>query len=89
MFFFSASALKDEADQIAAKYPGVESVFMDIIERPDILEKLVESADLVISLLPYNLHHLVAECCINTKTNMVTASYCTKEMQDLHGRYAI
>lgn len=81
-----ASAIKEEADSIASRYPGVEAVFMDIIERPDILMSLVDSADVVISLLPYNLHHLVAECCIKTKTNMVTASYCSKEMKEMHQR---
>ncbi|KAL0272229.1 UNVERIFIED_CONTAM: hypothetical protein PYX00_005289 [Menopon gallinae] len=81
-----ASALKEEADSIASRYPGVESVFMDIIERPDILKELVQSADIVISLLPYKLHHLVAESCIETKTNMVTASYCTPELKELHQR---
>lgn len=87
MYSFQASALKEEADSIANRYPGVESVFMDIIERPDILKELVQSADIVISLLPYKLHHLVAESCIETKTNMVTASYCTPELKEMHQRY--
>ncbi|EEB10070.1 aminoadipic semialdehyde synthase, putative [Pediculus humanus corporis] len=81
-----ASAVKEEADALASKYPGVESVFMNVMERPDHLNDLVLSADMVISLLPYSLHHHVAECCINTKTHMVTASYCTAEMKELHQR---
>lgn len=59
---------------------------MNVMERPDHLNDLVLSADMVISLLPYSLHHHVAECCINTKTHMVTASYCTAEMKELHQR---
>ncbi|KAK6638413.1 hypothetical protein RUM44_008842 [Polyplax serrata] len=81
-----ASAIKEEADALASKYPGVEPVFMNILERPDHLKELILSADTVISLLPYTLHHHVAECCISTKTHMVTASYCSPEMKELHQR---
>lgn len=83
----TASAIKEEADALASKYPGVEPVFMNILERPDHLKELILSADTVISLLPYTLHHHVAECCISTKTHMVTASYCSPEMKELHQRY--
>lgn len=40
----------------------------------------------VISLLPYALHGLVARECIETKTHMVTASYVTNEVKELHER---
>lgn len=85
---FTASSLKDEADKLAGKYPGVKPVILDVMSRPDNLRDLVEEADVVVSLLPYGLHHVVAEACIDTKTNMVTASYCTPAMQALHERYA-
>lgn len=41
----------------------------------------------VISLLPYALHGLVAKQCIEAKTHMVTASYVTNEVKELHERY--
>ncbi|KAE8737345.1 hypothetical protein FOCC_FOCC017194 [Frankliniella occidentalis] len=81
-----ASSLKDEADKLASKYPGVRPVLMDVVNRPDSLRELIEEADVVISLLPYGLHHTVAEACIDTRTNMVTASYCTPALQALHER---
>nr|CAD7429944.1 unnamed protein product [Timema monikensis] len=82
-----ASALKDEADAIASIYQqSVEPVLLDVLERPDTLQDLVSSADVVVSLLPSPLHHLVAECCIEQGVHMVTASYCTKEMMELHQR---
>lgn len=81
--------MQEEANNIAANYPRVEPVLLNIIERPDSLKKLVESADLVISLLPFQLHHLVAEVCIESQTNMVTASYCTMEMNRLHERFVL
>ena len=36
------------------------------------------------SLLPYAYHPSVAELCIKYKVNMVTASYLSKPMMDLH-----
>ncbi|XP_071549344.1 alpha-aminoadipic semialdehyde synthase, mitochondrial isoform X2 [Panulirus ornatus] len=79
-----ASGLQDEADALSAKHTNVESVLLDVVERPDLLEDLVEDADVVVSLLPYSLHHEVARHCIKQKTNMVTASYCTPNMRELH-----
>ncbi|XP_065349918.1 alpha-aminoadipic semialdehyde synthase, mitochondrial [Cloeon dipterum] len=83
-----ASALKDEADEVAAKHGGnsVEPVLLDVVERPDMLDDLVKSADLVISLLPYGLHPKVAQSCIDSGTHMVTASYCSPQLQELHDR---
>jgi alpha-aminoadipic semialdehyde synthase len=46
--------------------------------------ELIKSHDLVISLLPYNLHPEVAKLCVQYKTNMVTASYRSPAMFDLH-----
>lgn len=74
---------------IANQNPRVEPVLIDILQRPDHMKTLVEAADLVISLLPFQLHHLVAECCISAHTNMVTASYCTLDMMRLHDKYAL
>ena len=39
------------------------------------------------SLLPYDLHPTVAELCIKHKKNMVTASYVSPIMRELHNRY--
>lgn len=74
---------------IANQNPRVEPVLIDILQRPDHMKTLVEAADLVISLLPFQLHHLVAECCISAHTNMVTASYCTLDMMRLHDKYVL
>ncbi|XP_063854254.1 alpha-aminoadipic semialdehyde synthase, mitochondrial-like [Scylla paramamosain] len=79
-----ASELKAEADELSAKYPNVEPVLLDVIERPDMLRQLVERADVVVSLLPYSLHPTVASACIDAKTHLVTASYLTPGMKELH-----
>lgn len=48
------------------------------------LEDMVKEHDLVVSLLPYTFHILVADFCIQYKKHMVTASYIVPEMQALH-----
>uniref|UniRef100_A0A646QGR2 Alpha-aminoadipic semialdehyde synthase n=1 Tax=Hemiscolopendra marginata TaxID=943146 RepID=A0A646QGR2_9MYRI len=79
-----ASALKEEADILAKQFENTEPILLDIIDRPDLMENLIENTDLVISLLPYSLHPKVAEQCIKYKTNMVTASYLSPKMKELH-----
>ena len=45
----------------------------------------IKKADLVISLIPAHMHLSVAKECVQQKKHLVTASYITKEMQDLQG----
>nr|AIQ77660.1 putative lysine-ketoglutarate reductase/saccharopine dehydrogenase [Nilaparvata lugens] len=81
------SLLRDEMDSMSEKYPRVSSVLIDVEKSSrEHLTEVIDEADLVVSLLPYHLHHLVADCCIDTKTNMVTASYCTPEMMKRHNK---
>ena len=44
----------------------------------------IGKADLVISMLPANMHMPVAHECIAQKKHLATASYISKEMQQLH-----
>lgn len=79
-----ASQLKEEADILANNFPGVEPVLLNVVERPDTLNDIVKSADVVVSLLPYSLHHVVANACIHAKTHLVTASYMNEDVKSLH-----
>ncbi len=56
------------------------------VDRKDVLRKLVEDADCVVSLLPYTYHVEVAEICLEYKTDMVTTSYVSNEMQNLNDK---
>lgn len=47
------------------------------------LESMVIDNDLIVSLLPYSHHVTVAELCIKHKTNMLTTSYVSNEMNAL------
>ncbi|ESO06790.1 hypothetical protein HELRODRAFT_110863 [Helobdella robusta] len=78
------SNVKSEVDKLVASYPRTSPALADIIKSPDELEKLVKSHDLVISLLPYQFHPDVAKLCIEHHKNMVTASYRSPAMADLH-----
>jgi len=47
--------------------------------------KLIESSDIVISMLPANMHLGIAEMCIYYKKHMVTASYISDKLKQLDG----
>lgn len=46
--------------------------------------RLINNADLVISLLPPSLHIVVARDCLNLKKNLITASYVSPEIKAMH-----
>ncbi|XP_070558527.1 alpha-aminoadipic semialdehyde synthase, mitochondrial-like [Ptychodera flava] len=78
------SAIRSEAEKLADKYQNTVAHDVDVQKHKGFLHKLVKDHDLVISLLPYSLHPTVLELCIKEKTNMVTASYVTPAMAELH-----
>lgn len=80
------SHLKEESDRLANRYVGVKSTYLNVTDSPEDLRALCEENDVVISLLPYALHGLVAKNCIEAKTHMVTASYVTDQVRELHAR---
>lgn len=80
------SSLKKEVDKLAAKYTQIVPNILDIDRSQEEVEKLIKGQNVVISLLPYSYHPSIAETCIKYKVNMVTASYLSKGMQDLHDR---
>lgn len=80
------SQLKDELDRFAAQYSRVNCVYLKVTENIDRLVSLCASNDVVISLLPYDLHGLVGQCCIAAGTHMVTASYVTDSVRALNER---
>lgn len=62
---------------------NIESHVVDVIKEPKVIEELVASHDLVISLLPYTFHEGIAKLCIRHGRNLVTSSYITPELQAL------
>lgn len=78
-----ASHIKAEVDNLANLYPNTSPVLLEVDRRRDELEKLIQSHDIVISLLPYSFHPDVAKLCIKHGVNMVTASYLSPAMAEL------
>ncbi|WAR25052.1 AASS-like protein [Mya arenaria] len=79
-----ASMMKEELDHIEGRCPNADMVMLDVGRRPDELERLVPDYDIVVSLLPYSMHPDIAKMCIKHKKNMVTASYVSPAMRELH-----
>ncbi|XP_055948926.1 alpha-aminoadipic semialdehyde synthase, mitochondrial-like isoform X2 [Argiope bruennichi] len=77
------SSLQNQGEALV-KSDNAEHVVLDVTTGRGSLDKLIEDSNLVISLLPYSLHPTIAERCIKHKVNMVTASYLTPEMRNLH-----
>ncbi|KAM6973645.1 alpha-aminoadipic semialdehyde synthase, mitochondrial [Aplochiton taeniatus] len=78
-----ASVLLSQAEELASKYPNTIPVMLDVTSQEGHLESLVKDHDLVISMLPYGFHPVIAKHCIKRKVNMVTASYLSPAMKDL------
>merc|ERR1712227_945213 len=57
-----------------------------LVENEKVLDQLIHDHDVVISLLPAAMHVPIAEKCISSQTNMVTASYVSEQMQQLDSR---
>ncbi len=54
-----------------------------VVENSDALENLVKENDIVVSLLPWTHHIIVARCCLKNDTFMATTSYVSEDMQKL------
>ncbi|CAB1414611.1 unnamed protein product [Pleuronectes platessa] len=78
-----ASMLLKQAEALAAKYPNVIPITLDASSQEGHLDSLIKDHDLVISMLPYTLHPLIAKHCIKRKVNLVTASYLSPAMKEL------
>lgn len=57
--------------------------FLFDVSNTDQCREEVAKADIVVSMLPASMHFTVAEACVEYSKNMVTASYVSKEIQDL------
>ncbi|KAK0398486.1 hypothetical protein QR680_002615 [Steinernema hermaphroditum] len=72
-----------DGQRLAKLGSNIGSVVLDVNKDPEALEKLIAEHDLCISLLPYTYHAGVAKLCIKNKTNMVTSSYISPELDAL------
>jgi saccharopine dehydrogenase-like NADP-dependent oxidoreductase len=78
-----ASNTPDRSDAMIAGNPHGHSVIWEAGDDAG-LDTLIRNADVVVSLLPYIFHVMVAKHCIIHKKNMVTTSYVKPEMYALN-----
>ena len=80
------SPLRHELERLAARFSGIETIELDAFRDIDRLKELCSESYVVVSLLPSHLHGIVAECCVDSKSHMVTASYVSEDIRRLHER---
>ncbi len=72
----------DKAEAIIAGHVNGKAVRMDVKDQT-LLAQQVSKADIVVSLLPWTLHPVIARLCLTHGKHLVTASYVKDEMQAL------
>ncbi|CAG9829279.1 unnamed protein product [Diabrotica balteata] len=75
---------RELGDAVSKQYPGVESVYLNAAENTGTLQELIRKANVVVSILPAGLHPLVAKTCVQEGVHMVTASYMSEEIKQMH-----
>ena len=70
------------ARQKIASHPNGRAIRFDVLDDVQ-RDQLISEADLVISMLPARMHALVAESCLKSSKNLVTASYVPEEIRKL------
>ncbi|MFZ5970762.1 MAG: saccharopine dehydrogenase family protein [Bacteroidota bacterium] len=76
---FSLAAARERV----GNHPSGQAIAFDI-NQEQASEAEIAAADVVISLLPANLHPRVAALCLKQKKHLLTASYVSDEMRGLH-----
>lgn len=70
----------EHAEEIVNGHPMAVAIQVTT-DDTEKLEKLIASADLVVSLLPYMFHVKIAELCLPARKPLVTTSYVSPEMK--------
>ena len=76
---FSEELARDKINN----HPSARAVGFDIQNERE-RSAIISKADIVISMLPANMHLPVALECLKQKKNLITASYVSHEMQELN-----
>ena len=73
------------AETLVAGHPRGRAVTLDIADRGALAEA-IGRADLVVSLVPYTFHPIVAELAVEQGKHVVTASYVSPAMRAFDAR---
>ncbi|MCB2145321.1 MAG: saccharopine dehydrogenase NADP-binding domain-containing protein [Deltaproteobacteria bacterium] len=77
-----ADQMVDKAEAIIAGHANGRAVRMDAKDET-LLARQITQSDIVVSLLPWTLHPVIARLCLAHGKHMITASYVKDEMQAL------
>lgn len=78
-----AARRTEAASALVKNIKNSKSISLDVDDQ-HALEQEISKYDLVISLIPYIHHVKVIKAAIKTKKHVVTTSYVSQAMQDLH-----
>lgn len=70
------------ARKLVGDHPNGQAIMLDVMDRQS-RGRAIQNADIVVSMLPVKHHIKIARDCIAYNKNMTTASYISKEMEDL------
>ncbi len=73
----------DNTKNIIDNSKHAQAIILDVFEESS-RKQAIQDADIVISMLPARFHIEIAKDCIFYNKHMVTASYVSPEMQNLH-----
>ena len=73
------------ADQKIDNHPNGKAIHFDVFDDEQ-RNDAIRNADIVVSMLPANMHILLAEDCVFQGKNMVTASYVSDEIAELNDK---
>jgi saccharopine dehydrogenase-like NADP-dependent oxidoreductase len=75
----------NSAQKFTKDHPNAKGILLDVFNDKQRTEA-VQSSNLVISMLPARYHMEVAKDCLTYGKHLVTASYISKEMQNLNAK---
>ena len=78
--------LADKDEQLLfekTKGTKIKPVLLDI-ENDEKCKEIISGKSLVVSMLPANKHLKIAETCLSEKVHLLTASYISDEIKNLH-----
>jgi len=73
----------ENATSLAGNHSNTNAITLDVFDKNS-REEAIKKADIIVSMLPARFHIEVAKDCLRFEKSMVTASYVSKEMQELH-----
>ena len=77
-----ATLYAEDAQKLIGERTDARALAVDVTDTAQV-ETCVESADLVVSLVPFHLHAEVARVAIAKRVNLVTTSYVSPAMREL------